>query len=169
MKRLTILLLALCCLSCKHSNRKINPVAIRLNKDAQVLFEEPGWGQDHQNLQDAIVLLNKAIQKDSSYSEPYFNKFIFQNALKQYSNAIITGKQFLKLRPDQANMKLMVGEDYEKTGDTISSVKYYKDALTAYNKTLDTVRSSFINFTSASSTAWFLRMPRVVTCACTQR
>ena len=151
------MLFAICCLSCKppHSKRKFNPEALKLNDQAQTLLLNSGRTESDQVLKNAIILLNKAIQIDSNYPASYLNKFVFQNELKQYGNAIFTGKQLMKLRPTNVNIKLMVGEDYEKIGDTISSVKYYKDALAGYNKILDTMSVSNKTYSSFLSSKAF--------------
>lgn len=141
MKKLVILIVVACCLSCKssHSQQKINPEAVKLNNQALDLVMHSGGQENDKIFEKAIALLNQAIKMDSNYSNAYLNKFTDQNELKKYSDAIVTGKQLIALRPNNVNIKLMVGEDFEKLGDTTASVKYYDDALSGYNKILDTM------------------------------
>jgi len=156
MKKLTILILAICFLSCKSSlsQRKANPEAVKLNNQALDLVMHSGGQENDQIFEKAVALLNQAIKIDSNYSTAYLNKFTDQNKLKKYGDAIVTGKRLIALKPNDVNIKLMVGEDFEKLGDTIASVKYYNDALSGYNKILDTMNvnnkaySSFLSSTA---------------------
>jgi len=141
MKKLFIMLFVICCLSCKssHSQRRVNPEAIKLNNQALNLVLNSGGQENDQIFEKAIALLNQAIKIDSNYSIAYLNKFTDQNELKKYSDAIITGRQLISLRPNNVNIKLMIGEDFEKVGDTVASLNYYNEALSGYNKILDTM------------------------------
>src|ERR1700722_15276543 len=142
MKRLFTLLFLPALFSCKPapSKVKINPEAIKLNNRAITLVYQAGGGESNQILDSAIMLLNKAIQIDSNYARTYYNKFTYQNELKQYDKAILTGKRIIVLRPLEPNIKLMLGEDYEKLGDTPRSTSSYQAALDCCNKILDTMK-----------------------------
>jgi tetratricopeptide (TPR) repeat protein len=83
-----------------------------------------------------IMLLNKAILIDSSYFNAYLNKFSFQNQLKLYKEAIVTGKQLMKLFPNDAAISIIVGENYERAGDSISARRHYLTSLSITNKQL---------------------------------
>jgi tetratricopeptide (TPR) repeat protein len=66
-------------------------------------------------------------------------KFSSQIRLKQYDSAIVTGKQILKVKPHNAFITYQIGELYEKLGDTVTSVEYYKHALSILDTALDTM------------------------------
>jgi len=87
----------------------------------------------------AISLLDKATAIDTNYFYAYQNKFLFQNELKQYANALITSKHLLNLRPKNVEIKVWGAEACERAGDSISAVKYYKSSLSTYNQILDTM------------------------------
>ena len=88
-------------------------------------------------LEKAINLLDNAIKIDSNYSLAYWNKLTIQETLKQYKNEIETGKQLIKIRPDNNVIISIVGRLYEKLGDTGTSVEYYQKALLADNSALE--------------------------------
>jgi tetratricopeptide (TPR) repeat protein len=87
----------------------------------------------------AVGLLNKATQIDSNYFIAYFNKCGFQCHLKRYSDALITGKEMVRIAPNDATVKFFVGQIYYKTGDTIQARAYYQNYLDYCNKKLDTM------------------------------
>ena len=64
---------------------------------------------------------------------------IIEIGLRRYKDAILTGKQIIKLRPMNAGHFATVGLLYEKTGDTLAAEKYLKTSLNLYNKMLDTL------------------------------
>ena len=147
MKRLAILLLILFLFSCKPSRskhryypqaRKLADSAVQLwYKDDTVKSKRSVLVLDSIFYLKKISLLNKAISIDSTYLPAYWDKFDYQKELRQYDSVIITGKQILKITPDAASTALRIGECYEVLGDTISSTKYYKSALSIFNKKLN--------------------------------
>ncbi len=66
-------------------------------------------------------------------------KFYSQVHLKKNDSAIVTGKQIINLRPHNAFITYQIGQLYEKIGDTVTSVKYYKHALSILDAALDTM------------------------------
>jgi len=150
MKQALILLLLVGCLfSCKHS--KYNIEAIKLNDSAvaiQMHLGQPGYTK---SLNDAIVLLDNAIEIDSNYFTAYLNKWNFQTQLKQYNSAITTGNKMIKLIPNDNVLKLLLGKSYERAGDTVTAKRYYGENLLSINKVLDTMNvnsKSYDNLTS---------------------
>jgi tetratricopeptide (TPR) repeat protein len=139
---------------CSHS-KKINPEALKLNNEAVQLFMDSVGMDSGRPLKKAINLLNQAIKIDSNYLIAYRNKFDYQIALKQLDSAIATGKQLIRLAPQDGTIRLRVGMAIERAGDTVRSVKYYKDALALLNKRLDTmnVRNKNYEFTQESKGA----------------
>jgi tetratricopeptide (TPR) repeat protein len=121
---------------------------IRLNtpaKDSDIKLQnesvniKPPVIDEDDKYKKAIELLNKATQIDSNYFIAYWNKSAFENHLKRYKDALATGKQMIRLKPNDTTIRYLVGKTYYKTGDTIQAKVYYQDYLTYCNKTLDTM------------------------------
>ncbi len=93
--------------------------------------------------------------RDTHDSHFYMKKFYSQVHLKQNDSAIITGKQIIKLKPKNALITYEIGELYEKTGDTVTSVEYYKHALVILNAVLDTMNVKSVDY-------HFLRLNKAV-------
>jgi len=76
----------------------------------------------------------------------YYRKLLYQNQLKQYKDALITSRLMLQLRPNDDETVFIVGQAYERSGDTASAFKYYKGSLALCDKKLqmmDTKNRSF--------------------------
>lgn len=129
-----LLLLAGCLFSCKHS--KYNREAIELNDSAVAIQMKQGLSYEKQSLNDAIALYDKAITIDSTYFLAYFNKFLLQTQIQHYNEAIETGKKAIKMRPNDGTLKMLLGETYERMGDTITSKKLYNNALLDFDDEL---------------------------------
>lgn len=76
MKKLTILVSVICCLSCKssHSQHKPDPEALRLTNEAFFLGNDSLYVHRTDStliLKKAMNLINKAIQIDSNYYFAY--------------------------------------------------------------------------------------------------
>ena len=78
-------------------------------------------------------------KSDSHIFGSYVRKFNSQVYLKQNDSAIVTGKQIIRIRPNNAYYTYRIGELYEKTGDSITAIGYYKHALSIFNAALDTM------------------------------
>jgi tetratricopeptide (TPR) repeat protein len=128
--------------SCKHSSS--HREAIRLN-DSAVGIAMQDFDQK-QALRNAIALLNKATELDSNYLTGYSNKFIYQNQLGRYKDAIIAGEKIKKLAVIDGQMKVELGQTYERAGDTIMAKRYYSEGLNYFNKKLDTMKISNPSF-----------------------
>lgn len=76
-----------------------------------------------------VQVLDSATAIDKDCFTCYSNKIIFQNALKNYQGAITSINHCIRLRPDVYDLYLRGGVFYEKTGDTVSSNKYLREAL----------------------------------------
>ncbi|HZX59949.1 MAG TPA: hypothetical protein VFE54_14530 [Mucilaginibacter sp.] len=93
-------------------------------------------------------------KSDSHIFGSYIRKFNSQVHLKQNDSAIVTGKQIIRIRPNNAYYTYQIGELYEKTGDSITAIGYYKHALSIFNSALDTMdthswRYNFAKFEKA--------------------
>ncbi|MEO6852134.1 MAG: hypothetical protein ABI166_15940 [Mucilaginibacter sp.] len=89
-----------------------------------------------------IALLNRATKIDSNYFLGYWNKFPIQYALKQYANALATGKEMLRLKPKDTIVQFLVGKIYDQMGDTVIAKVYYKGYLIYCERKLDTMSRS---------------------------
>lgn len=114
--------------------------ARQLNDSAIKLIGKGG------SYEQAILLLNKATEIDSDYFTAYWNKIAYQNKLKKYSSALKTATELNRLRPNMPEYYVTVGMLAEKTGDTISCNKYYKDGLAHFNNILDTMNEKSKNY-----------------------
>ncbi|HTD39100.1 MAG TPA: hypothetical protein VK671_00670 [Mucilaginibacter sp.] len=144
MKELAIFAIIICLFSCRQKHT-YNPEAIKLN-DSAVLMQQSMAGvqlkarigkDSFTKIQ--VALLNRATKIDSNYFLGYYSKFGIQYASNQYTDALVTGKEMLRLRPNDAVIKYLVGKIYDKTGDTIRARSYYKDYLSYCDHILDTM------------------------------
>jgi tetratricopeptide (TPR) repeat protein len=134
--KIIILALSLNFFACKQQHIN-NPEAIKYNKAAMELYHKSG-GND---VKGAIELLNKAINIDSGYFKAYYNKRMFELQLREYNDAISTGKEMIKRWPNNADNYGIVGTTYEMMNDTILGQQYLKQALIRYDKVLDTINA----------------------------
>ncbi|MGZ3766682.1 MAG: tetratricopeptide repeat protein [Mucilaginibacter sp.] len=81
------------------------------------------------------------LKGDEHLFSAYIKKFYSQVHLKNNDSAILTGKQIIKIRPHNAFITYQIGGLYEKTGDTVTSVYYYKRALVILDAALDTLNT----------------------------
>lgn len=147
MRSLAIVVSIMFLFSCKQKHA-YNHEAIKFNDSAVMMPNTMKGIQLHIHIgKDSfakiqLALLNRATKIDSNYFIAYQNKFGIQYALKQYSDALVTGKEILRLRPQDAIFKYLVGKIYDKTGDTIRARTYYKDYLSYCDHILDTMPQS---------------------------
>jgi tetratricopeptide (TPR) repeat protein len=134
------------------AQHKINPIARRLNDSAVNLGIRGGDDQ----LLKAIDLLSQSIKIDSNYLLPYWTKMNFQNELKQYHEAIITGCQLTKILPKDIIIKITLGEIYDRAGDTINSKNIYNNALLILNGQLDTMSKGNVQYRQSLENKAFL-------------
>jgi tetratricopeptide (TPR) repeat protein len=141
MKRTALIALLFCAFlaGCSHLPQGINPEARKLNDAALGSLSLSGNKPDTAALENAINILNQAIKLDNNYFEAYYNKFLLQNRLKQYGDALLTAKQMMELRPANADIRISAGITSEKMGDTVTARNFYKSALQTYTHVLDTM------------------------------
>ncbi len=92
-----------------------------------------------ENAYSQAVLSLGPEKPDTRIVAHYIRKFNAQVSLKQNDSAIVTGKQIISRRPNNAYYTYQIGELYEKKGDSAIATRYYKNALSIYNSTLDTI------------------------------
>jgi hypothetical protein len=67
----------------------------------------------------------------------YYYKSMFQLDLKRDTDAIMTTKALIRIKPTDPRAYMTIGFLYEKTGDSISSTFYFQEALMRLNSILD--------------------------------
>jgi tetratricopeptide (TPR) repeat protein len=77
----------------------------------------------------ALLFLDKATQLDNNCYTCFSNKLIFQNALKNYTEAISTINQCIRLNPQSYDLYLKGGVFYAKNGDSVNAKSYFQKAL----------------------------------------
>jgi|GEM_PF-3090690 len=158
-------------LTCKLSNSqkairqqalKLNDSAVNLNfifpkangRPIPVKFNTGNITEYDMNtlLIKKIALLNQAIKLDSTLFIAYWNKFVFLNGLKQYEKSVLTGKKMIVLRPNDANVQYLVGEEYENMGDSMSAKHYYTMSLKTNDQLLTAVNAASKTYKSIQLT-----------------
>jgi len=146
MKRVFIFLTVVCLFSCKQKaaqtpkiHRTYKPEAVKLNDSAVKVANAPANIPRPQVLTTAIGLLNQATSIDTSYYTAYWNKRAYQIEARQYTDALATGKQMIKLSPDNADDYTCQGMVNEMALDSVSALKYFNQAISLYSSVLDTM------------------------------
>lgn len=98
---------------------------------------------------NAISILDQATQTDSSFTQAYWNKLSFLMETKQFTRALETVKLLNQRNPNYIQFYTLAGELYDITGDSVNARKYYKEAITHYNTTLDTMQKG-LNYSSTT-------------------
>jgi tetratricopeptide (TPR) repeat protein len=146
MKRVFIFLTVVCILGCKQKaaqtaqiHRTYKPEAVKLNDSAVKVASEVTQTPRPQVLTTAISLLNQATSIDTSYYTAYWNKRAYQIEARQYTDALATGRQMIKLSPNNADDYTCQGMISEMALDSVNALKYFNNAIIAYNRILDTM------------------------------
>ena len=96
-----------------YSQHNLNEEAIELNNQAVKLHQEGAIQSIPDNFtNDAILLLDKAIEIDSAYSLAYYNKCNFLWELNKNQEALTTAKRFAKLHKDEGYYYLGLAYEY---------------------------------------------------------
>jgi len=131
-------LLTLCACGQRDGETKkhtIDSKAKQLNDSAVALIRS----MNDEDSRKAILLLDEAIKIDSNYFTAYWNKFSLQSQLKQYDNAIVTGKQILNLNKNTPYYDFIIATLYYRKGDTSSANNYFRKTLALCDLVLDTI------------------------------
>jgi len=151
-KSVIFILLASCFFSCGHKVPKIRPdsEAKRLRSQASEVASKLGGNDSvrRMRLEHAVALLDRATELDSNYFGAYWDKLIYQRQLEHYEKALLTGKQLMRLMPNQPTEIEIEGALSELNGDRPSSIKYYTKALLINRIRLDSMQSNQENITS---------------------
>ena len=108
-----------------YSQNNLNTEAQDLTNQAIQIYQ-----QDYDKLEDAIVLLDKAIAIDSNYFPAYSSKCNFLWELKRNQEAFITAK--LSTRIEKVKSWNMLGLAFEHLNKLDSAIVCYKTFLSSY-------------------------------------
>jgi tetratricopeptide (TPR) repeat protein len=127
--KLTSLLFFLGLMSCKSQDSYLQAKA--LTDSANVIFK---------NTLDplkALPLLNQATVIDSNYLPALVTKFNFDMNSGLFDQALQTGKRLIRIKPEVSEYYTGIGLIYEKKNDTVSSKKYFLDAVSCCDSKLE--------------------------------
>ena len=140
--RFSIIIFLFALYSCEGTStspkHKINQQAKKLNDSAVYL------AINSKDYSTAISLLDKATNIDSNYFIAYNNKFSFLGLQKPSNTDKIleTLIRLNKIRPEFPDFYLYISIIYIKRNDTGASQKYLVDAISHYDKYLDTMHKT---------------------------
>ncbi|HEY9003351.1 MAG TPA: hypothetical protein VIM89_18490 [Mucilaginibacter sp.] len=108
--------------------------------DSALMLEATQPSLDAESLYEKkIELINQAIKIDSNYFLAYSDRFMVEFEHKKYNEAILTGKQMIRIEPTNPDLEIDVGGVCENNNDTSSAIQHYKQGLAKYNRILDTI------------------------------
>jgi tetratricopeptide (TPR) repeat protein len=138
--RSTILFSVIILYSCHEGKtaHPINPAAKRLNDSAVSIATK------RHDYAKAISFLDRSLRIDSAYLTAYSNKLLFLEFIKPVNVDMVleTLKKLNTLRPQFPDYYLQIGTIYLKRGDSVTSQKYFADAIIHYDMFLDTMHAS---------------------------
>jgi len=104
---------------------------------------------DSAKIMKAIELLNQATDLQPDYYVAYGNKLKFQRGLGLWNDAFSTLKVMEQLKPNDPDLKTMLGAFYEHhKKDTIQAKIKYNEADLLYKHMLDTILYNSYNYES---------------------
>lgn len=118
---------SLCVVCSSHSSN--SQQAAESNKQAMYAYYHQSNLSYAERSANAIKLLDQAIKTDSNYFDAYWNKFGLQAEAGEFENALVTGKEMIRLKPEEAHIYNETGMVYEKLGDTASARRCFRQAL----------------------------------------
>lgn len=98
-------------------------------KTAQDYLNEADKFSEEGNYNEAIELLDKAIQKDPKYLGAYINRGTDKSALGHFEEAIMDYKKVLDLDPKNTLALFNIGNNYKRLDDFKTAVEYYDKAF----------------------------------------
>jgi tetratricopeptide (TPR) repeat protein len=121
------------------------PEAIALNKKAGDIYARNLYNRD--SMLYAIKLFDQAIARDSSYPAPVTNKMNVLLNLKEYNQAIATGKNFIAQGQGYAEFYQYLGLIYDKIDKKDSANYYHQKALSLFDQRIQ-MDSNAINLSN---------------------
>lgn len=89
---------------------------------------------DHQQYDDALKLLNKALTENPNNPDAYYYRATVYDAKTNYLLAINDYKKSLKLNPDQPVTNYLIAIDYDNLKDIKNALEYYQRFIKVYDK-----------------------------------
>ena len=117
----------------KHN---INPESVRLNNKIIPLVS---YTNNPDSCRKALIFLDSATVIDSNDFTAYNNKLMFLGSLKEYTKAIKTVDELIRLRPNAHDLYMQKGNFLEIIGDTTSAKLNFEKSLSICNSVLDTM------------------------------
>lgn len=95
----------------------------------------------------ALPLLDEATLIDSNYLPALTTKFNFEMVSSLFDKALLTSKSLIRIKPEVSEYYTAIGFIYEKKNDTISSKKYFLDAVACCDKKLENSNKTHKDYT----------------------
>lgn len=89
---------------------------------------------DHQQYDDALKLLNKALTENPNNPDAYYYRATVYDAKTNYLLAINDYKKSLKFNPDQPVTNYLIAIDYDNLKDIKNALEYYQRFIKVYDK-----------------------------------
>ncbi len=122
---LSIIILIAC--TSQTNKYEYNPKAVKLNNKGGEFYQQGDYDS-------AIAYYNQAIELDSNYYLPHFNKVTIFLARKEYKNALKESELVNNKKPDLAEGWTFTGMIYDFLGDSLNAKSYYKHSIEIYDK-----------------------------------
>lgn len=90
----------------------------------------------------ALLYLDSATAIDSNCFSCYYDKLMFQSALTNFDEAIITINNCIRIKPNAHDLYLTAGVLYAKIGDSSAAKKYFEKSLSILNPVLDSMKKN---------------------------
>lgn len=138
MKYLIIFFLSYILTGCSASSTE-KPSARDLNDSAVAITN---YYKDTFRFEQAIVLLNKAINQDSTIFDLFKNKYFFEVTLGDYKSALQTNNKLIAFRPDSADLHFQAATFEQFFQDTVQAKNSFTKAAFLYKASLDTMNAN---------------------------
>lgn len=132
----TFILVAVLIWSC--NNITDQPITAPLLNDSVVRITKNF--SDTTKYEQALDLLDQAINIDTNYFKSYANKLYFEESLGKFDNALETLVKMIKLKSDSAELYLKAGIYKDIIGDSVKAAEFYNRSLPRYTILFDTLK-----------------------------
>lgn len=121
------------------------------SKSANFYFSKAEKLSEQGKYEEAIVLLNKAIEKDKNYLGAYINLGADKSALEDFIGAIESYNKVLEIDSKNTLALFNIGNNHKRLNDFETAVSYYNKALdTKGGQTfyIDMIPNDFVDFST---------------------